>query len=831
MHSRITKRPASLLSLAAAMTATVGLATVQPALAQQAGTQMQSEARQHFDIPAGSMTAALNALARQTGLALTFDPDLTQGKTSQGLSGDYTVSEALRAILAGSGLSHRFTGPDSVILRPALRSDVVELSTVLVEGHRLNVYEEIHANEEKRLHSLRPDLILGSEQMQRFPDEHIGKALDRMPGMFSTSPAEKQEVRVRGLDKEFTRVELDGVNIPGSNRWRNLSLGTVATSLVDEVRVIRNPTADIEHDGIGGRVSIRYRRAPEQFEGRAQVMGGQINEGDGEGMFAGRASIWAGGPVTDDFSMLGGLDINGVPHRRAHRAVEENADGSFRELFERSDRKDVNRVSAFTKFGWTLDRTYLELEPLLMAESLSVQDERRTTEANGRQDNRFRSGEDSTRTYGGNFRWEHELGEQWQTEGRVSAFRSDQNGSMDEVRLRYHANGDLRDQSVTRTNDELTDDMLELRSALSYSWDAAGLGKAEFGVQARRNERDGTKTVIENGEAREPGSGDEYSLREDYLAGWLRQQFLFFDDRLRVEPGVRIEDYRLTARSNDGEGGSVHQGSDNLHVGPSLHAAWQLSPEFTLHGAVSRTQNRPQLDQITPSRVQRGREIIVGNPELASSTSVNSDLGLVWSTPDAFLAATLFHKDIDDLIVNARTGEQEGNRDVVQPRNIERGTLRGLELEQRLHLGLTGIDLLEGVHLWSNQTLFDGSMRLQSGREVPFFGEPDYLVAAGIDWISPRSGMQLSLAASHNGKRTEEDEFSRKRFDSLTTVDLTGSYPISPTTRVRFEASNLFNEQESGPKAFFDQDGELSHTEYRTVSIPRTLWLGIEARF
>lgn len=216
MHSRITKRPASLLSLAAAMTATVGLATVQPALAQQAGTQMQSEARQHFDIPAGSMTAALNALARQTGLALTFDPDLTQGKTSQGLSGDYTVSEALRAILAGSGLSHRFTGPDSVILRPALRSDVVELSTVLVEGHRLNVYEEIHANEEKRLHSLRPDLILGSEQMQRFPDEHIGKALDRMPGMFSTSPAEKQEVRVRGSTRSSLASSWMGSTSPAA---------------------------------------------------------------------------------------------------------------------------------------------------------------------------------------------------------------------------------------------------------------------------------------------------------------------------------------------------------------------------------------------------------------------------------------------------------------------------------------------------------------------------------------------------------------------------------------------------------------------------------------
>jgi len=812
---------------------TISAVTPLPVLAQtgDSGTLISqaSESRSYY-IEGGPLDEVLNRFALAADIELFVFSELTQGKSSQGLEGRYSIEEGLRAILDGSGLIYYFTGPNSVTLRAVRSDDAIELPLVLVESERPSNHDAFYANEHKRLNSLRPDLILGGDQMQRLPDEHVGKALDRLPGMFSTSPAEKQEVRVRGLDKQFTRVELDGVNIPGSNRFRNFSLGTVATSLVDEVRVIRNPTADIEHDGIGGRVSIRYRRAPEEFEGHVQVSGGRVREDAGKDMFAGRASIWAGGPITKGVSMLGGLDVSSIPYRRAHRALEENADGSFRELLERSDRSDVNRINAFAKLGWTSDRTYLEFEPLLLGETTNKSDERCTTQANGNQDNRSSSVDGSKLTLGGNFRWEHEITEQWQVKGRLSAFRSDQQRDTDEVRLRFR-NGALHRQDVTRTTDELTDKLLELRSALSYSWNLAGLGQTEFGLQVRRNERDGKKIVIENGKAKDPASGDEYLLREDYLAGWLRQQFRFFDGKIRIEPGIRIEDYRLKARSNDGEGGSVHQGSDNLHIGPSLHAAWQLRPELTLHGAISRTQNRPQLDEITPSRKQRGKEIIVGNPELDSATSINSDLGLVWSTPDTFFAVTVFHKDIDDLIVTAHTGERVGNRDVVQPRNIERGTLRGLELEQRLHLGMTGIDLLEGLHIWSNQTAFNGRMRLQSGRKVPFFGEPDYLVASGIDWISPRSDMQLSLAVNHNGKRTEENEFSRKRFDSLTTVDFSGSYPISPNARVRFEASNLFNEQESGLRAFFDKDGELERTEFRTVSIPRMFWLGVEARF
>ncbi|KGK41654.1 hypothetical protein LH51_13275 [Nitrincola sp. A-D6] len=487
-------------------------------------------------------------------------------------------------------------------------------------------------------------------------------------------------------------------------------------------------------------------------------------------------------------------------------------------------------MNTFLKMGWELDQGYLEFEPLMFAETSSGTDVRNTTKANGDRDDRNMSKDIDNLTVGANLRWEQQWNERWQLDSRLSWFQSDQESITDELRLRYK-NAALDKTTLSNTTDELTDDLVELRTAIAYDWSAENLGKIELGLQARRNERDGHKSLIENATPKDPNSGDIYNLKEDYLAGWVRQQFKFFDETLRIEPGLRLENYRLNALSNDGQGGHNSQSSDHLHIGPSLHASWRIHPQLTLQGAISRTLNRPQLDQITPTREEKNGELIQGNPNLNPATAVNIDLGVVWSTPDVFLAATIFHKNIDDLIVSTRTGEMVAGLPVVQPENVESGTIRGLELEQRYHLGATGIKQLDGLTVWSNQTLFDGKMRLASGRQVPFFGEPDYLVAAGIDWISPSSNVEVSLAVNHNGKRTEEDEFSRKRFDKLTTVDLTAAYSINKDIRIRFEAGNLFNEQEHGPRSSFNANHELTHVEQRTVSIPQTLWLGFDMKF
>ncbi|WP_437881997.1 TonB-dependent siderophore receptor [Pseudomonas sp. LRF_L74] len=58
----------------------------------------------HYQIQAGSLTQALNRFAAEAGITVQFSPDLTEGRASSGLRGEYSAEEGLATLLAGSGL-------------------------------------------------------------------------------------------------------------------------------------------------------------------------------------------------------------------------------------------------------------------------------------------------------------------------------------------------------------------------------------------------------------------------------------------------------------------------------------------------------------------------------------------------------------------------------------------------------------------------------------------------------------------------------------------------------------------------------------------------------
>jgi outer membrane receptor for ferric coprogen and ferric-rhodotorulic acid len=93
------------------------------------------EARIPFEIPAGSLDAALSSFGRQAGVLLSVNAELTAGRTSPGVSGDYTANEALRRLLAGTGLDAVAAGDGSYTLQPSPQSSgTVMLPAVEVEG-------------------------------------------------------------------------------------------------------------------------------------------------------------------------------------------------------------------------------------------------------------------------------------------------------------------------------------------------------------------------------------------------------------------------------------------------------------------------------------------------------------------------------------------------------------------------------------------------------------------------------------------------------------------------------------------------------------------------
>lgn len=123
----------------AAIALVVGALAVQCVQADPAG-EITSPSKS-FEIPAGSLTQALNRFAQRNGLVLVFDPIYTNGKTTAGLKGMYGVKEGFFLLLKGSGLEAVEDGKGGYSLRRASISvqpdkTVIKTDTVNVRAQR-----------------------------------------------------------------------------------------------------------------------------------------------------------------------------------------------------------------------------------------------------------------------------------------------------------------------------------------------------------------------------------------------------------------------------------------------------------------------------------------------------------------------------------------------------------------------------------------------------------------------------------------------------------------------------------------------------------------------
>ena len=71
-----------------------------------------------FNIPAQPLGSAITAFADQANYRLLVPSDMTEGKTTSGVTGRHTPEDALAVMLAGTGLSYKLTEPRTITLEP-----------------------------------------------------------------------------------------------------------------------------------------------------------------------------------------------------------------------------------------------------------------------------------------------------------------------------------------------------------------------------------------------------------------------------------------------------------------------------------------------------------------------------------------------------------------------------------------------------------------------------------------------------------------------------------------------------------------------------------------
>lgn len=99
------------------------------ALGALIATPAQARSVRQFSIPAGSLSGALLVYAQQAGVSISISDALKISQRTGGLKGRYEISDALRRLLKGSGLTFTFVDPTTVRIgristpppRPAVR--------------------------------------------------------------------------------------------------------------------------------------------------------------------------------------------------------------------------------------------------------------------------------------------------------------------------------------------------------------------------------------------------------------------------------------------------------------------------------------------------------------------------------------------------------------------------------------------------------------------------------------------------------------------------------------------------------------------------------------
>ena len=127
-----------LLAAATAAVLLAGIAGIaRPSAAQDGPALAQSAIT--FDIPAQDLNAALLALANRAGLQIFYDVQRVRGLRSAPLAGNFTPEQALGQLLAGTGITFRFTGPNTVSLEaPApAATGAIQLDPVKVQGQHV----------------------------------------------------------------------------------------------------------------------------------------------------------------------------------------------------------------------------------------------------------------------------------------------------------------------------------------------------------------------------------------------------------------------------------------------------------------------------------------------------------------------------------------------------------------------------------------------------------------------------------------------------------------------------------------------------------------------
>ncbi|MEM6495676.1 MAG: TonB-dependent receptor, partial [Pseudomonadota bacterium] len=245
-----------------------------------------SKVTYQFSIKAGPLGPALVAFAEQTGFQISSKSDVVANHFTDGVSGEMTAAEALRALISNTGLSSNQVGARgfSVNLPPRRTAQATELPGIVITGELI----------ERDVQDTQTSVaVITGEELEQRADPDIFSVFERTAGVslgFNSEQIAIRGIRQSGISGGGDPVITTRIDGAITNFGRFSFNALKSTWDLEQVEVLRGPQSTQQgRNALAGAVEIRSKDPT--YEQEVKVRGEIGNGGTFGGAFAINAPI------------------------------------------------------------------------------------------------------------------------------------------------------------------------------------------------------------------------------------------------------------------------------------------------------------------------------------------------------------------------------------------------------------------------------------------------------------------------------------------------------------------------------------------------------------
>lgn len=229
-----------------------------------------------FTIPAGDLQSALLAFSQQADLQLLYSADITAALRTQGVQGAYTPEQALRLLLAGTGLTYDLAGGSTIVIERLAAQDrgPLQLQPITVTSQL----------QQRDLQETQASVaVFTGDELDQSTDTNIKDLFDRTANVYDAAGG--LGLTIRGIEAAgiggggsglLVDVNVDGASYVTAQGSRT---GSFSTWDLGQVEILRGPQSTQQgRNALAGAISIRSKDPGFEREIKGRADYGRFDE-------------------------------------------------------------------------------------------------------------------------------------------------------------------------------------------------------------------------------------------------------------------------------------------------------------------------------------------------------------------------------------------------------------------------------------------------------------------------------------------------------------------------------------------------------------------------